>query len=181
MKKTTISIITVSAVMLIVLACQINLSPVDQNAIATAAEQTIVAKQPTLAPIPPTATPQPTQADTPVPSPTPKPCNKAEFISETIPDNSEFNPNEEFTKTWRLKNIGTCTWNTNYRVVLQSGDAMGMDSAQYFTQTIGPGEQMDVVLELKAPSDDGKYTTWFQLKDNEGKKFAQVYVMIEVK
>jgi hypothetical protein len=184
MKKNIIVVLVCMVVMLVALACQITAAEPDENEVATAAAQTIEAKYPpTEEPTagPPTVTPLPTYTVVVPPTPEPKPCNKAKFISETVPDGTEFSPDEEFTKTWRLENIGTCTWNTNYRVALQSGDSMGMDGSQHFTQIIKPGEYMDVVLELEAPSDEDDYTTWFQLQDDSGKKFAQLSVQIEVK
>lgn len=185
MKKTLSSLIFSALLMLVLLACQFDLGQVDQNEVATAVAATVsvqVQPPPPQDP-PPQAPPPPTPANTlpAAPSPEPKPCNKAKFISETVPDHTVFSPNESFTKTWRLENIGTCTWNTSYRVVLQSGDALGMHSAQYFTQIIKPGERMDVLLQLKAPSKKGEYTNWWQLQDDQGKKFGQIYVIIEVK
>lgn len=184
MKKNTAALLLCATIMLFGLACQIVSTDMDENEVATAAAQTIEAKYPPTdepPPAPPTATPYPTYTVAVAPTATPKPCNKAKFISETVPDGTEFNPDEDFTKTWRLENVGTCTWNANYRIALQSGDSMGLDSSQHFTQVIKPGEFMDVVLDLEAPSDDGEYTTWFQLQDGSGKKFAQLYVQIEVK
>ena len=38
-------------------------------------------------------------------------CDQAQFVSDlTAPDGSSFAPGAAFTKTWRLMNIGTCTW-----------------------------------------------------------------------
>ena len=40
-------------------------------------------------------------------------CDQAQFVSDlTVPDGSSFAPGATFTKTWRLKTIGTCTWTT---------------------------------------------------------------------
>lgn len=166
--------------MLALLACQFDFSPTDENAIATAAAQTVAAMQPDELAVVPTVTPQPSYTPTLKPTATALPCNKAEFISETVPDNTVFDPNEEFTKSWRLKNIGTCTWNTNYRIKIQSGDDMGLASGWYFPQYVQPGEKMDVVLDLEAPSSPGKYTSFWQLQDDHGRKFGQVYLVIEV-
>ena len=46
--------------------------------------------------------PGPTE-ETP-PTKTPKPCNDALFISETIPDDSEFEAGDPVNKSWRFKN-----------------------------------------------------------------------------
>ena len=38
-------------------------------------------------------------------------CDWAQFITDvTVPDGAKYEPGATFKKTWRLKNIGTCTW-----------------------------------------------------------------------
>ena len=180
MKRNHVPIAYIWLMLVFVLACRLDFSVPDQAAIDAAAAQTVAAMFPSQTPAPPTITPQPTSTATLTPTATPQPCDKAEFVSETIPDRTEFNPNESFTKTWRLKNIGTCTWNTSYRVAHYSGDRLGGPAAQSFTQIIKPGEKMDVVLQLKAPSEDGKYISYWKLQDEKGVNFAQIYVWIEV-
>ena len=67
---------------------------------------------PTPAPIyiPVTVTPVPTSTAAPTSVPVTY-CDWVAFIKDvTVPDGSAFNVNESFTKTWRLKNRGTCTW-----------------------------------------------------------------------
>ena len=82
----------------------------------------------TNAPAPTNTNPPPTATRIP-PTSTPVPCNQAQFVKDvTIPDNTELGPGQSFTKTWRLKNIGTCAWTTGYDLVFLSGDAMGGSS-----------------------------------------------------
>ena len=35
----------------------------------------------------------------------------------TVPDGTELNPGDDFTKTWRIMNNGSCTWNTSYDAI----------------------------------------------------------------
>ena len=52
-------------------------------------------------------------------------CDHAQFVSDlTVPDGSSFAPGAAFTKTWRLMNIGTCTWKTSYKIVWAGGDRL---------------------------------------------------------
>ena len=45
-------------------------------------------------------------------------CDQAQFVSDlTAPDGAAFAPGAAFTKTWRLANIGTCTWTSAYNLV----------------------------------------------------------------
>ncbi|MBP7213662.1 MAG: hypothetical protein KBA03_05460, partial [Anaerolineaceae bacterium] len=91
---------------------------------------------PTPSPIPSRTPSLPTPSETPVPtaqtmppSPTLSPlqdsnCNLASFIEESIPDGSQFFPGTAFTKTWTLKNIGSCTWTEDYSLVFVSGSQL---------------------------------------------------------
>jgi hypothetical protein len=52
----------------------------------------------------------------------PSSCDKAQFITDvTVPDGTTFPAGTTFTKTWRLKNVGSCTWTTSYQLVFYSG------------------------------------------------------------
>ena len=46
----------------------------------------------------------------------------AYFVAETIPDGTVLSPGEEFTKTWRIKNVGTDTWTTEYTIAFADGE-----------------------------------------------------------
>ena len=51
-------------------------------------------------------------------------CDKADFVTDvTIPDGTVLDPDESFTKTWRLKNSGTCSWTPSYAVIFSNGDS----------------------------------------------------------
>jgi len=112
----------------------------------------------------PTNTPE---ADTPTPSNTPIPCNLGRFITDvSIPDGTKFEPGEVFTKTWRIKNNGSCAWTSGYDIVFSGGDGMGAPSAVQITSgTINPGQSVDVSVELTAPASEGTYRGNWQLRD----------------
>jgi len=128
----------------------------------------------TTQPLQPTATPQAQ------PTATPKPCNQSVFISETVPDGTVMSANESFTKSWRVKNIGTCTWNPNYRLIFYSGNQMGGPNSIKLNKYIAPGEQVDLLVNLKAPSETGTYTGYWRLQAEDGFRFGQVYTTIKV-
>lgn len=134
---------------------------------------------PTYTPLP-TSTPYPTQVNTAPPKPTPEPCNKAIFISETVKDGTVFSPGDSFEKSWRLKNVGTCTWNPDYRLDFYSGDRMSGPKSQDLDDYIKPGETTDIVIDLTAPDDPDTYTGYWKLEDDQGEPFYQVYAQIDV-
>lgn len=128
-----------------------------------------------------TATLIPTSTAVIVPSSTPRDCNTATFISETPLDGATFSPGESFTKSWRLKNSGTCTWNGNYRTIYYSGDSISGAGTKYLNNSVAPGEKVDIVYTFKAPNTPGTYQTFFKLQDDEGVSFAQFWVKFKVK
>src|SRR5512141_2598891 len=57
-------------------------------------------------------------------------CDAAQFVSDvTVPDGTKYDPGTAFKKTWRLKNIGTCTWSTSSSLVFDSGERMGASAS----------------------------------------------------
>ena len=117
-----------------------------------------------------TSTPVPTA--TPRPTATPKPCNLATFIKDvTVPDGTEFQPGHHFTKTWRLKNVGTCTWH-NYALVFDSGEQMGAPASVALPGTVAPGQEVDVSVDMVAPGTSGTYRGNWRLRDDKGVIFG---------
>lgn len=167
----------------------------DPNAVFTAAAQTASVQltqaagnanaQKTATPLPsvflPTVTPAPTKNAVVATATVDDKCDKAKFIDDiTIPDGTEFTAGESFTKTWRVQNIGDCTWTSDYALVFDAGEKMGGASPQLLMGSVAPGEQVDISIDLIAPSATGTYTGNWQLRNNTGKLFAKVYVQIKV-
>ena len=114
------------------------------------------------------------------PTNTPLPCNKAKFIEETIPDNTQFDPGETFTKTWTMRNDGSCTWDSSYRVVFNSGDRMNGETSYNLTKNVAPGETIDLSVHLTAPADPGTYKGYWNIKAPDGDLFTFFYSQIKV-
>jgi hypothetical protein len=101
------------------------------------------------------------------------PCYRAQFISDvTIADGTDLEPNEDFTKTWRLKNTGTCTWASDTKLVFDSGNAMNSLASSSIGQTVYPGNTVDISIELTAPDDDGSFTGYYLLRSSDGVRFG---------
>jgi hypothetical protein len=110
-------------------------------------------------------------------------CNAAEYVQDvTIPDNTPVAPNRPFTKTWRIKNIGTCTWTPSYLLVFHSGNSMNGPLAQVLPGDVPPGQAVDISVNLTAPAAPGEYTAFYKLSDPSGQPFgvAGLYVQIIV-
>ena len=106
---------------------------------------------------------------------TPGPCDLAQAgtpLDVTIPDNSRVSPGESFVKTWRLKNVGSCVWSEDYRVVWYSGDDLGLASQQELGGNVDPGQTFDVSVEMIAPVDPGVYASYWMLRNANGDYFG---------
>jgi hypothetical protein len=75
-------------------------------------------------------------------------------------------------KTWRLKNSGSCTWNSNYKLVFDSGAVMEGASAVSFTGNVSPGQTVDLSVTLKAPATPGSYQGFWKLQNASGARFG---------
>jgi hypothetical protein len=101
------------------------------------------------------------------------PCFWAQFIKDvTIPDGSDIEASSKFTKTWRLKNAGTCTWTSDFELVFVSGNAMSAPAAVDINTTVRPGETVDLSLQMTAPDKSGSYTGYWQLRSHNGILFG---------
>nr|BAL54017.1 hypothetical conserved protein [uncultured Chloroflexota bacterium] len=119
-------------------------------------------------------TPSPTPAaGTPTPTPPVSSCDKAQFIADvTIPDGTLMNPGQVFDKTWRLKNIGSCTWTTAYKLVFVSGEQMGGPAEANLPMNVPPGSTVDLTVRLTAPLNGGSYRGYWQFKNASGVLFG---------
>ena len=118
---------------------------------------------PTIAPIFP-ATPLPT-AFVQLPTATPAQCSYSfSYVADlTIPDGQQIDPGSYFTKTWRIKNTGTCTWTTDFTLSFASGSQMnGMTTK--LPKYVYPGETVDISITMIAPLTSGTYQGNWQLK-----------------
>lgn len=127
---------------------------------------------PTLPGVTSTVAPQATATST---------CDVAQFIADvTYPDDTIVTPNTDFTKTWRLKNVGTCSWTPSYAVVFASGEAMSGPATQALAGNVNPGQTVDLSVNLKAPASNGTYSGYWRLRNAAGGTFTQFYVRIKV-
>jgi hypothetical protein len=106
-------------------------------------------------------------------SPTAPNCtNLASFVSETYPDLTYVAPGTAFTKTWTLKNAGTCTWGAGYALVFDSGEQMGGPASVPMTASVPPGAVYQFSVNLTAPATLGQYQGFWKLQTPQGVRFG---------
>lgn len=190
--KTAKLILTLITV-LILTACASGGTPaptataVDINAVQTTVVETIVAKvtqtaaaQPsataTLTPAPktPTVTVTPTAAA----SGTAALCDNSAFVSDaSVPDGTQMTAGQAFVKTWRVKNTGTCSWKTTYRLIYAYGEKLG-GLTTALTAEVLPNSEVEISINLQAPTKAGNYGGYWRLANNNGTPFGQVLTVI---
>jgi hypothetical protein len=100
-------------------------------------------------------------------------CDSAEFIIDiNVPPGTVMAPGAPFTKTWRLKNVGSCTWTTSYQMVFFSGEPMGAPASVSFPVNVSPGQMVDLSLNMTAPSVAGSYRGLWIFKNVNGTLFG---------
>lgn len=101
--------------------------------------------------------------------------NKFAFVSDVnFPDGTMTLPYTTFTKSWYIQNIGTCTWNSNYKIVYYSGDKKGTaDSFPLFTsdKIAKTGESIIASVKLYAGETQSTYTTYWAMESDDGEVF----------
>jgi hypothetical protein len=115
--------------------------------------------------------------DTPPPPPTETPgplcTNQVEFVRDvTIPDGTRFDPGDNFIKTWRFRNTGTCNWTKDYAIVHVDGYSLLGPNVMTLPSEVEPDEVVDISLALKAPVIDGAYDGYWKFRDDAGELFG---------
>ena len=103
----------------------------------------------------------------------PSGCDKAAFVADvTEPDGTIFSPGASFTKTWRLKNAGVCSWTTSYRFLFYSGEQMSTPTSINIPWNVSPGQTVDLTVNMVAPATVGKYRGYWIVSNASGALFG---------
>jgi hypothetical protein len=165
------------------LACNFGASPATPdtfatlNGLYTVAAQTMQAGSPSMTPTSTPGLPVPTATSTGTPIPQTLPpvalCDSIQFLGDvTYPDGSFVTHKSDFVKTWRLKNIGTCSWTSSYALVFVGGELMDGYSVTALPRTVYPGETIDLSVKLTAPKKKGEYRGYWKLRNASGTLFG---------
>ncbi|MEE8389949.1 MAG: NBR1-Ig-like domain-containing protein, partial [Anaerolineae bacterium] len=91
-------------------------------------------------------------------------CLDASYAADvTIPDNTQLDNDEEFEKTWRARNTGTCAWPAGTVIAFAGEAQMGApDSVE--VGAVEPDAEVEISVKMKAPTEAGRYTGVWQMK-----------------
>lgn len=103
----------------------------------------------------------------------------ANFVADvTIPDGTLVEPGETITKTWRIRNSGTCTWDSSYTwEQLNFGETKLNAAAEStpLTGEIAPGQTYDLSVSLTLAADaavGSSQVARFQMRSGAGDLFG---------
>jgi pimeloyl-ACP methyl ester carboxylesterase len=124
----------------------------------------------------------PTPEPTPLPPSPPPSTDNAIFVSDiTVPDGTVLSPGQSFNKIWRLRNSGTSTWGSGYELVFVGGNQMGAPNSVSLPYSVAPGEEVDISVNMTAPSTGGNYRGDWKMRNAQGVYFGDlVWVKITV-
>jgi hypothetical protein len=102
-------------------------------------------------------------------------CDSLEFVADvTIPDDTNMAPGQDFLKTWRVKNTGSCPWGEGYELVY-ADYANDMDGQpQPLTEVVQPGQEVEISVQFTAPSEIGNYLSAWQMENPAGVTFEEI-------
>ena len=91
---------------------------------------------------------------------------QAQFLADvTVPDGTVLGSGERFTKTWRVRNAGSCDW-AGYRLVFASGDRLG--AVDQPIPDTPAGQVAEISVELTSPEAPGDYAGTWQIRSPDG-------------
>jgi hypothetical protein len=162
---------------------------IDISALSTSVAQTVIAQITEQAPTitdtptitktplltPTSSTPQPTNTSA---QPTPAGCANMTFVTDvTIPDETQLAIGSSFTKTWRVKNSGTCQWTTGFKLAFSYGEQMG-GKAVAMPSVVEVGQTIDLSVDLKVPNKASKLTGVWRLWDDKNQPFGPYLTVV---
>ena len=99
-------------------------------------------------------------------------CNNLAFVADVnYPPGTGVQPNENFTKTWKVANTGSCEWKTYYRLLFVSGTDFDAPSVN-LGRIVDVNHWAEISLNLDAPGSKGTYSAYWRLSDGDGHMFG---------
>ncbi len=102
-------------------------------------------------------------------------CYNAALVEDVpIDGGNNLNAGDTFSKSWVIKNTGSCDWNSDFRIVFVGGDYMA-DTTK-IRQKVGAGSSATITVKnMVAPSDSGKAVSSWQMATDNGTGFGEIY------
>ncbi|MGD2077696.1 MAG: transporter substrate-binding domain-containing protein [Chloroflexota bacterium] len=134
--------------------------------------------------------PTPTPGPTATPAPPPACVDGMQWVADLNLDDQgmtsppQLSPGEPFEKGWRVRNTGTCTWDSTYTLLPVGGNTPAARMGGVPTPVQGqvaPGQTYDFWVDLVAPLAPGVYQEFWTMRNPENLLFGdRIWVGVEV-
>lgn len=104
----------------------------------------------------------------------------ARWMANDPPDKTNFLPNQEFTVTWTLENVGTSSWSTNYYIQFSTGEQMAAEEKVFLPYPVAPKTNVQISVAFTAPGETGEYQSNWKLYNAKDVAFYEFYIIIDV-
>jgi len=166
--STVVSQFTLTAAVFTPTPSGITEEPVATEEVTTAETQPVVAAQVTNA----SGTPEPL-------------CDSLGFdpgtVDVNLPDNTIMTPGQDFIKTWKVQNTGSCPWGAGYVLAYAGYDDDMSGQFIALTEVVQPGQEVELSVQFEAPAQAGTYVSAWSMRNPAGVFFPlRVFIKIIV-
>ena len=83
-------------------------------------------------------------------------------------------PGQDFIKTWRVKNSGSCPWGAGYELVYAGYADQMAGQFQPLEEVVQPGQEVELSVQFQAPDEAGEYVSAWQMSNPAGVTFPEI-------
>jgi hypothetical protein len=104
----------------------------------------------------------------------------AQLLSQSPIDGTNVSAGSEFDGTWTFKNVGTSTWTTGYEYRFAGGTNLAKKKIYTLQKSVSPGDTITLATDLVAPPQGGRYTSYWELVNENGDVFFDFFMIVDV-
>lgn len=102
-------------------------------------------------------------------------CDSLSYVADvTVPDDTSMSPGQDFLKTWKVKNSGSCPWGSGYKLVYAGYADKMSGQFQPLTGVIQPGQEVEISVQFTAPDAADQYLSAWQMSNPAGVTFPEI-------
>ncbi len=103
-------------------------------------------------------------------------CDDSKWVTDVnIPDGAQMTPGQDFLKTWKIRNSGTCSWGAGYTVIYGGYNDKMNGAPAALNTTVIPGQEVEVSVQFKAPTKVGEYLSAWRMANPSGFAFGEFF------
>lgn len=109
-------------------------------------------------------------------------CYQLRYVNDvSIPDNTQMAPGQSFTKTWRVRNTGSCAWEAGFKFAFVGGEQMS-GTTYTLPASVAANTEIDISVAMVAPTNKtGTLRGNWRMQTAAGQFFGdEVFVQIVV-